>query len=108
MNAVAPSDPGSHSASPSLLHTRPPNSCTRKRPTRVPESTVVRMNSASNMMAKWYQYAIGPRGHVFADSRLQGREIDRRDVQVRKDRHRRVDREVITRIERGRRDERHH
>ncbi len=28
-----------------------------KRPTRVPASTVVRMNTASNMMAKWYQTA---------------------------------------------------
>ena len=28
-----------------------------KRPTRVPASTVVRMNSASNMIAKWYQNA---------------------------------------------------
>ena len=26
-----------------------------KRPTRVPASMIVRMNSASNMMAKWYQ-----------------------------------------------------
>ena len=31
------------------------NSCIRKRPMRVPESIVVRMNSASNMIAKWYQ-----------------------------------------------------
>ena len=30
------------------------------RPTRVPASSVVRMNSASNMMAKWYQSAIAP------------------------------------------------
>ena len=29
-----------------------------KRPTRVPASTVVRMNSASNRIAKWYQNAI--------------------------------------------------
>ena len=29
-----------------------------KRPTRVPASTAVRMNSASNRMAKWYQNAI--------------------------------------------------
>ena len=28
-----------------------------KRPTRVPASSVVRMNSASNMIAKWYQTA---------------------------------------------------
>jgi hypothetical protein len=29
-----------------------------KRPARVPASTAVRMNSASNRMAKWYQKAI--------------------------------------------------
>ena len=28
---------------------------------RVPASIVVRMKTASNMMAKWYQYAIRPR-----------------------------------------------
>ena len=28
------------------------------RPTRVPASSVVRMNNASNMIAKWYQSAI--------------------------------------------------
>ncbi len=31
-----------------------------KRATRVPASTVVRMNSASNMIAKWYQKAASP------------------------------------------------
>ena len=31
-----------------------------KRATRVPASTVVRMNSASNMIAKWYQNALRP------------------------------------------------
>ena len=31
-----------------------------KRPTRVPASTVVRMNRASNMIAKWYQKARRP------------------------------------------------
>src|ERR671916_1123282 len=30
------------------------------RPTRVPASTVVRMKSASNIMAKWYQNACRP------------------------------------------------
>jgi hypothetical protein len=30
------------------------------RPTRVPVSSVVRMNSASNMMAKWYHSAMSP------------------------------------------------
>ena len=29
-----------------------------KRATRVPASSVLRMNSASNMIAKWYQSAI--------------------------------------------------
>jgi hypothetical protein len=29
-----------------------------KRPTRVPASMMVRMNSASNMIAKWYQKPI--------------------------------------------------
>ncbi len=29
-----------------------------KRPARVPASTAVRMNSASNRIAKWYQNAI--------------------------------------------------
>lgn len=32
------------------------------RATRVPASTVVRMNSASNMIAKWYQNAFSPPG----------------------------------------------
>ncbi len=33
-----------------------------KRPTRVPASSVVRMKSASNMIAKWYQsaFSVGP------------------------------------------------
>ena len=53
--------PGSQSVLPSCGWRRPANSCTRKRATRVPVSTVVRMNSASNMMAKWYQSAINPR-----------------------------------------------
>ncbi|MNY32620.1 hypothetical protein D3C86_1668470 [compost metagenome] len=36
----------------------PSRSCSMKRPARVPASTAVRMNSASNRMAKWYQNAI--------------------------------------------------
>src|ERR1035441_10361174 len=36
----------------------PKTSCNMKRPTRVPASIIVRMNKASNMMAKWYQMAI--------------------------------------------------
>jgi hypothetical protein len=35
-------------------------SCSIKRPTRVPASTAVRMNNASNMIAKWYQNAARP------------------------------------------------
>src|SRR5215211_310881 len=37
--------------------TLPTRSWIMNRPTRVPASTVVRINSASNMMAKWYQKA---------------------------------------------------
>src|SRR4028118_1149290 len=39
-----------------------------KRPTRVPASTVVRMNSASNMIAKWYQKAWPPPPKAVAKS----------------------------------------
>ena len=42
------------------FHTLPRVSCSMKRPTRVPASTVVRMKSASNMIAKWYQNAWSP------------------------------------------------
>ena len=45
---------------PSGFQKCPPSSWNMKRPTRVPASSVVRMNSASNMMAKWYQSAIIP------------------------------------------------
>src|SRR3990172_8124693 len=38
--------------------TYPANSWNMNRPTRVPVSTVVRMKSASNMIAKWYQRAV--------------------------------------------------
>jgi len=37
------------------FQTRPPRSCTIKRPTRVPASSTVSIKSASNIMAKWYQ-----------------------------------------------------
>src|SRR5437763_5854989 len=50
--------PGSQFVFSNGAQARPRNSCTMKRATRVPVSTVVRMNSASNMMAKWYQYDI--------------------------------------------------
>src|SRR5438128_11786749 len=43
---------------PSGFHTCPNASCNMKRPTRVPASSTVRMNSASNMSAKWYHSAI--------------------------------------------------
>ena len=42
---------------PSGLYTWPSMSWIMKRPTRVPASTAVRMNSASNRIAKWYQNA---------------------------------------------------
>ncbi|MNR24989.1 hypothetical protein D3C85_1421060 [compost metagenome] len=39
--------------------TKDPNrSCSMKRPARVPASTAVRINSASNRIAKWYQNAM--------------------------------------------------
>src|SRR6185436_10699153 len=38
-------------------------SCSKNRPTRVPVSIVVRMNNASNMIAKWYQYLYIPATH---------------------------------------------
>src|SRR5436305_3758234 len=50
--------PGSQFVFSNGAQARPRNSCTMKRATRVPVSTVVKMNSASNMMAKWYQYDI--------------------------------------------------
>ena len=51
---------GYHEVRPSGSQTCPASSWSMKRPTRVPVSTVVRMKSASNMMAKWYQSAIRP------------------------------------------------
>ena len=51
---------GYHDVRPSGAQTCPASSCSMNRPTRVPVSSVVRMNSASNMMAKWYQSAISP------------------------------------------------
>ena len=52
---VATTVPGSQSVRANGFQARPRNSCSRNRPMRVPESIVVRMNTASNMMAKWYQ-----------------------------------------------------
>src|SRR5439155_493354 len=48
--------PGSQSGRASGAYTRPAVSCSRNRAIRVPASIVVRMNSPSNMIAKWYQY----------------------------------------------------
>ena len=41
-----------------------------KRQTRVPASTVVRMNSASNRMAKWYQMPISSLPPIMPDRML--------------------------------------
>src|SRR5882672_5761945 len=43
---------------PSGDHTCRATSWKRYRATRVPVSSAVKMNTASNMIAKWYQYAI--------------------------------------------------
>src|SRR5467141_1456319 len=48
---------GYHDVSANRGHTWPTISCSMNRPTRVPVSMVVRMNKASNMIAKWYHRA---------------------------------------------------
>src|SRR5664280_2543269 len=58
--ALADQDAGFHEMSAYLCQTLPIVSCSMKRPTRVPASTAVRMNNASNMIAKWYQNAARP------------------------------------------------
>ena len=58
MIAVQIQTPGRHETSRNLGNQAPIESCSMKRATRVPASTAVRMNSASNMIAKWYQNAI--------------------------------------------------
>src|SRR5688500_19436541 len=58
--ALADHEAGFHERSAYLGHTLPMVSCSMKRPTRVPASTAVRMKSASNMIAKWYQKAANP------------------------------------------------
>src|SRR5947208_1041032 len=55
---VGISVPGSQFVFSNGFQARPRNSWAMQRATRVPVSTVVRMNSASNMLAKWYQYDI--------------------------------------------------
>ena len=60
MTALAVQAAGRQETSPNLGQKLPTVSCSMKRPTRVPASTAVRMNSASNMIAKWYQNACRP------------------------------------------------
>src|SRR5215217_6034610 len=57
MRALAMMLPGNQEVRAKGLQTLPTRSWIMNRPTRVPASTVVRMNRASNMMAKWYQNA---------------------------------------------------
>ena len=56
--ALVAQRPGFQETRPIGFQTLPSVSCSMKRPTRVPASTVVRMNRASNMIAKWYQKAL--------------------------------------------------
>ncbi len=58
MTAVQSQAPGRQECSLNFGTKLPIESCSMKRATRVPASTAVRMNSASNMMAKWYQKLI--------------------------------------------------
>ena len=58
MTAVASQAPGRQECSLNFGMKLPIESCSMKRATRVPASTAVRMNRASNMMAKWYQKLI--------------------------------------------------
>ena len=51
-NSVASTLPVNDRVCPSGFATIPSKSCTMNRPTRVPASIVVRMNNASNMIAK--------------------------------------------------------
>src|SRR5450759_3532983 len=63
--ALADQEAGFQEMSPYLGQKLPIVSCSMKRPTRVPASTAVRMNSASNMIAKWYQNAARPPPNAF-------------------------------------------
>ena len=60
MIAVQTHAPARHEVSRNRGTKLPTKSCSMKRATRVPASTAVRMNSASNMIAKWYQKLISP------------------------------------------------
>ena len=55
MMAVQTHAPTRHEVSLKRGTTLPRESCSMNRATRVPASTAVRMNSASNMIAKWCQ-----------------------------------------------------
>ena len=77
MMAVQIQAPGRQEVSLNFGMKLPMVSCSMKRATRVPASTAVRMNSASNMMAKWYQKPImaGPAEpllHDVGDAHGQG------------------------------------
>lgn len=58
MTRVQSHTPGRHVTSRKRGTTLPTESCSMNRATRVPASTAVRMNRASNMIAKWYQKPI--------------------------------------------------
>src|ERR1035437_10449122 len=58
--ALADHEAGFQEMSAYLCQTLPIVSCSMQRPILVPASTAVRMNSASNMIAKWYQNAARP------------------------------------------------
>ena len=60
ITAVVIQAPSRHEWSRKRWLMPPRASDSMKRATRVPASTLVRMNSASNMIAKWYQNAIMP------------------------------------------------
>src|ERR687893_299300 len=57
VRALATRLAGSQEVRPKGCHTLPTRSWIMNRPTRVPASTVVRRDRASNIMAKWYQKA---------------------------------------------------
>ena len=60
ITAVQAQEPSRHEVSRNLGTMLPRDSWSWKRATRVPASTAVRMNSASNMIAKWYQNEVSP------------------------------------------------
>src|ERR1019366_5258360 len=58
MAALDPTTPGIQLVRPAGFQAWPSRSWSMNRPTRVPASMMVRINTASNMMAKWYQKPI--------------------------------------------------